>query len=146
MATYDSGTFATAPLLTDHKRADVELHRVDQAVPSYEGRLFLGRPDADRDTPLEEREGYVGSFFVFGKEECWGEDEEHCAPETGRKFDLRRPPNRYAKVRVRTPDGAVRRLAEGADNLTLHIVVVMPEDEERDDVLRFDRLSIITYV
>jgi hypothetical protein len=147
MATFDSDSFPAGPLITAYRRADVELHGVDQAVPSYEGRMFLNRPDADRTTPLSEDEGYIGSFFVFGKVECWGDDEEHCAPATGRKFDARRPPPRYAKVRVRTPEGVVRRLAErAAGDLSLHIVAVAPEAEERPDMLRFDRLSIVTYV
>jgi hypothetical protein len=152
MATFDSAAFSPEPLLAGYRRADVELHGVDQAVPSYEGRIFLNRPEADRETPLDHDAGYLGSFFVFGKVTCWGEDDDHCAvdPST-RKFDRRRNPTRYAKVRVRTPDGLVRRLAEQAgSDLRLNVVAVIPEREDYtqyrpEDVLRFDRLSIVTY-
>jgi hypothetical protein len=151
MATFDSGRFSAELLRSAHRRADVELHRVDQAVPSYEGRVFLNRPDATRETRLDPAEGFVGSFFVFGKGECWGDDDAHCAEPSDRKFDRRRAPTRYAKVRVRTPEGLIRRLAgEAEGELTLNIVAVVPRYQEgerhpAEDVLRFERVSIVTY-
>jgi hypothetical protein len=146
MATFDSPAFPAAPLRVRYRRADVELHRVDRAVPSYEGRVFLNRPDADRDTPRDPEHGYLGSFYVFGKVECWGEDEGHCAEPTTRPFDRRRPSLRYGKVRVRIPDGVLAGLVERAgDELTLHIVAVVAGREEAGDVLRFDRAAIVTY-
>jgi hypothetical protein len=151
MATFDSDSFPADRLLGDYSRADIELHGVDQAVPSYEGRVFLNRPDADRDTPLDPETGYLGSFAIFGKVECWGEAEEHCAQPAGRGFDRRRSPTRYAKVRVRTPEGLLaKRVAEAEGDLTLNVVAVIPErpdyrDYKPEDVLRFDRLSIVTY-
>jgi hypothetical protein len=151
MATFDSGAFSPGQLLAAHQRADIEFHGVDQAVPSYEARVFLNRPEADRDTPLDHDAGYLGSYFIFGKVDCWGEDEDHCADPSSRKFDRRRSPTRYAKVRVRTPEGLLRRLAEQAEGeLTLNVVAVIPEREDYakytpEDVLRFDRASIVTY-
>jgi hypothetical protein len=151
MATFDSAAFARATLLESYTRADVELHRVDLAVPSYEGRVFLNRPDADRDTPLDPGTGYLGSFSVFGKVECWGDSDDHCAQPDGGRFDRRRSPTRYAKIRVRTPDGLMRRLAGEADGeLTLNVVAVLPAREDYKaydpaDVLRFERLAIVTY-
>jgi hypothetical protein len=147
MASFHSSEFAAAPLQRGYRRADVELHRVDLAVPSYEGRVFMNRPDADRDTPLDSGHGYLGSFFVFGKVECWGEDEEHCGEPTARPFDRRRPSNRYAKIRVRIPDGVLQQLAARADgDLTVHVVAVVAGGEApAGDILRFDRLSIVTY-
>lgn len=147
MAAFASSGFAAAALRGGYRRADVELHRVDLAVPSYEGRIFVDRPEADRETPLDTEHGYLGSFFVFGKRDCWGEDEEHCAEPTTRPFDHRRPPNRYAKIRVRIRDGALQELATRADGeLTLHVVAAVTGDETpAGDILRFDRLSIVTY-
>lgn len=151
MATYDSDSFPAERLRGGYGRADVELHGVDQVVPSYEGRIFVNRPDADRETPLDTANGYLGSFFVFGKGECWGDDEEHCAQPDGRKFDRRRSPTRYAKVRVRTPDGLLAELAGRSEgDLTLNLVAVLPEEEGESeqspaDALRFERLAIVTY-
>lgn len=152
MATYDSDNFRLDALRAPHSRADIELHGVDQAVPSYQAHVFLNRPDAGPETPRDPDGGYLGSFSVFGKVECWGEDEGHCAQPDGRKFDRRRPPQRYAKVRVRTPDGLVARLAGAAagNEGTLNVVVVLPrtpayEDRKPEDVLRFERIAIVTY-
>lgn len=151
MATFDSESFPAERLRIGYTRADVELHGVDQAVPSYEGRVFLNRPDADRETPRDPDAGYLGSFYVFGKVECWGEDEDHCAQPQGRSFDRRRSPTRHAKIRVRTPEGLLARLAAEAEGeLTLNVVAVMPDREEYrryapEDVLSFRRLSIVTY-
>jgi len=151
MATWDSQPFSTQPLRAGYRRADVELQGVDQAVPSYEGRLFLNRAEADRETALAAEEGYLGSFHVFGKVFCWGEDERHCEQPDEREFDRRRYPNRYAKARVRTIDGLLRELvSKSGDQATLHIVAVLPEREDyaqykAEDVLRFERLSIVTY-
>jgi tyrosinase len=143
----DSDPFETAPLRHAFARADVELHRVDQVVPSFEGRLFVGNPEAGPETPLEDGSGYLGSFYIFGKVDCWGDEETHCDEPAPRKFDHRRPPNRYAKIRVRTRDGVLQRAAAGADALSLRIVTVLPaaSDTNPADVLRFDRVSIVTY-
>ncbi len=150
MATFDSQPIPTAGLRMGYRRADVELHGVDQAVPSYEGRVFVGNAEADEATARNEENGYLGSFFVFGKLECWGE-EGHCEPPERVAFDRRRDPTRWAKVRVRVPDGRLARVLEGAgDEAALSIVAVVPPhaDYERvrpADVLRFERLSIVTY-
>jgi hypothetical protein len=127
------------------------LHGVDLAVPSYEGRIFLDNPGADASTPLTDDERYVGSFHVFGKVDCWGEDDEHCAPATRRGFDRRRPPNRLAKVRLRTREGLLRGLLERlGDEATLNVVAVLPphpdyRERTPEDALRFERIAIVTY-
>jgi hypothetical protein len=150
MATFDSKPFARQPLATAYARADIEVHGVDQAVPSYEGRIFLNNAEADAETARDAAHGYLGSFFVFGKVECWGE-EGHCDEPDRREFDRRRNPTRYAKFRVKIPEGALaRRLEDAGDEVTLSVVAVLPEREEYKrfdpvDVLRFERLSIVTY-
>jgi hypothetical protein len=149
MATYDSNPVPTASLRGDYRRADLEFHNVDQAVPSYEARIFVDNQEADPETPLTEENRYLGSFFVFGKFECWGEP-GHCDEPTRTKFDRRRNPTRYAKIRVRTADGLVARLARDRDELTLNVVVVLPAHPDYAsldpaDALRFGRVSIVTY-
>jgi hypothetical protein len=150
VATFDSKPFSGQALRTPYRRADIELHGVDQVVPSYEGRVFLNNPEADPETPLDATNGYLGSFFIFGKVDCWGK-EGHCDEPADRKFDRRRVPTRHAKIRVRTPDGALAQLMDGADDeVTLNLVAVLPDTEEYkrfkpEDALRFERLSIVTY-
>ena len=148
MATFDSRPFSAQPLRAGYRRADLEFHGVDQAVPSYEARIFVDNPEADAGTPLSEDNRYLGSFFVFGKFECWG-DEGHCEEPVRTKFDRRRNPTRYAKIRVRTPEGRLAKVAAEADELTLNIVAVLPRHRDYEsldpaDALRFSRASIIT--
>jgi hypothetical protein len=149
MANFDSKPIPSGPLRTGYKRADVVFHEVDQAVPSYEARIFVDNPEADAQTAPTEDNRYLGSFFVFGKFECWGE-EGHCDEPVRTKFDRRRNPTRYAKFRVRTRDGALAKLAAGRDELTLNIVAVLPKHPDYEsvdpaDALRFSRVSIVTY-
>lgn len=151
MATFDSNPFPVGVLREGYRRADLEFHGVDQAVPSYEARVFLNNPGADAHTAKEEDSGYLGSFFVFGKVECWGE-EGHCEEPERRKFDRRRNPTRWAKFRVTVPEGRLQRLiARGeGDEMTVNVVAVLPDREDYRqydpaDVVKFRRLSIITY-
>jgi hypothetical protein len=150
MANFVSDPFPTEGLTGLFRRADVELHGVDQAVPSYEGRIFFNNPEANARTALDDSQGYLGSFFVFGKVECWGE-EGHCDDVGDRKFDHRRNPTRYAKTRVTVPRDRLARLVQDADGeATLSIVVVMPplqryESFDRAEILSFRRLSLVTY-
>ncbi len=148
MADFVSDPFDVGRLRSGVKRVDVELHQVDQAVPSYEGRLFWNNPDADRDTEPIETSGYLGSFFVFGKVYCWGEDEGHCHPASDRRFDRRRPPGRHGKIRITIPADRLPRLLEQAEQTaTLSVVAVQPSDapEGPTNLLRFARLSLIAY-
>jgi hypothetical protein len=39
---------------------------VEQAGPSFEGRVFVTAPDATDATPRTVEEGYLGSFHVYG--------------------------------------------------------------------------------
>lgn len=151
MADFVSEPFAVRVLAGSHRRVDIELGGVDQAVASYEGRLFLNNPEATRDTSRDEEHGYLGSFFVFGKVECWGEDEGHCQPASERRFDRRRPPGRHGKIRVTLADGRFERLvARAGDQATISVVAVRPQDlgaasASAGAPLRFGRLSVIAY-
>ena len=67
-------------------RADLIIYGLDHSGPSYEGRVFINNPKANRNTPQDSRHGYTGSYFVFGHGGCLG-DEGHC--------DLNRPSLRF---------------------------------------------------
>jgi hypothetical protein len=148
VADFTSAAFPRDALLGRYKRADLELHGVDQTSPSYEGRVFLSNPEADESTERTEENGYLGAFHVFGKAGCWGE-EGHCdEPPERRKFDRRRSPTRYAKVRLTLPENLREIVGKREGELTLSVVAAVPpgqKGETADEVLRFSRLSIITY-
>jgi tyrosinase len=153
----DDGAPATAPLTFDtaaleapHSTGDIELHGVDQVVPTFEGRIFAGNTDADADTPKDPDKGFVGAFTVFGKFECWGDDESHCRePEHRRKYDRRRVRLSRAKVRVPIDTKLAARHADGGE-LRLKIVPVLGNNPDYEDidpagVLSYERVSIVTY-
>jgi hypothetical protein len=48
------------------RRVELVFTGVEQAGPSFEGRVFLNRPDADERTPRTPEAGYAGSFHVYG--------------------------------------------------------------------------------
>jgi hypothetical protein len=50
----------------DVRHAELVFRGVEQAGPSFEGRVFLNRVDADESTPLTPDAGYAGSFHVYG--------------------------------------------------------------------------------
>jgi hypothetical protein len=147
VADFTSDPFPRDALLGPYKRADLELHGVDHTAPSYEGRVFLNNPEADETTERTADNGYLGAFHIFGKAGCWGE-EGHCdEPVGGRKFDRRRNPTRYAKVRLTLPADLRERVGQLGAELTLSVVAVVPGQpaESAEDPLRFRRMSIITY-
>ena len=47
-------------------RAELVFEGVEQAGPSFEGRVFVNNPDADAGTAPSPENGHVGSFFVYG--------------------------------------------------------------------------------
>src|SRR4051794_21421497 len=48
------------------KRADLVFTGVEQAGPSFEGRVFLNNPGADESTARDPESGYAGTFHVYG--------------------------------------------------------------------------------
>ena len=53
-------------------RADIEFEGLDHSSASYEGRVFINKPDADAGTPLNDP-AYAGSYFIFGHGGCLGD-------------------------------------------------------------------------
>lgn len=59
-------TITASPPSGGFRRADIVLEGVDQAGRSYEGRVFVNNPSADRATPRTPDSGYAGAFHVYG--------------------------------------------------------------------------------
>jgi tyrosinase len=126
-------------------RADLEFEGLERFGASYIGLVFLGNPEADETTPLDPDKGYAARFTVFGHAVCFG-DVGHCdVTERVSLFD-RNPEHPLTPVnitvqitkaleRVETPDVPVTVLAFSSN----------PEDAERQDILRFSRLTLVTY-
>lgn len=142
---------ATA-LDTEFARADIEFHGLDHASASYEGRVFLNKPDANESTPLHAPE-YAGSYFIFGHGGCLG-DVGHCDVIERRPFDPR-PPHPLTPTRKTViATDAIRRAFEGLEGantteLTVTVVPVIlsttPRVGRPDDLVKYDQVQIITY-
>jgi hypothetical protein len=137
---------------TEFTRADIEFHGLDHTTASYEGRVFLNKPDANASTPFDASE-YAGSYFIFGHGGCLG-DVGHCDVIERRPFDPRPPhpltPTRKALIATAAVRRALDALA-GRDRsqLTITVVPVVLSTTTRvgrpDDLVSYDRVQIITY-
>ncbi|HEX6652559.1 MAG TPA: hypothetical protein VF072_07435 [Thermoleophilaceae bacterium] len=104
----------------DADRADLVFRGVEQAGPSFEGRVFLNRPDADETTATTPEAGYAGSFHVYG----YGEHPPAGLAEEKRARGPDGPPAAPIEKRVRPDQAALRRaLGEGGE-LTVTVVPV----------------------
>lgn len=128
-------------------RADLRFLGVEHRGDSYQGRVFLDRPDATPGTPRELDAGYAGSFYVFGHGPCYG-DEGHCEVPQGpiHPFDYRRPHELNPQIMVVTITEALKRAAqEGKSEVGITVVPTNLRDEEVGDVLDFERVGLVTY-
>jgi hypothetical protein len=102
------------------KHAVLVFSGVEQAGPSFEGRVFLNNPEADENTARDAKSGYAGSFHVYG----YGT----AAPPAIAEAQARREAGRGAvapiEKRVRADESAVRAALEGSADLTVTVVAV----------------------
>lgn len=130
-------------------RADIEFDGVDHSGASFEARVFLNNPDANDSTAKTLESGYAGSFHIFGHGGCFGDDEGHCAVHPRRAYDPRpsHPLSPARKVVIATQ--AVRRALEQNPTTTITVVPIIMSLTERSDTentLKFDKVSITTYL
>ena len=113
-------------------RADLTFYGLDHSGASYEARVFLDRPDATADTPLDDP-GYAGSFAVFGHGGCFGE-EGHCQVRPAvTNFDRRMPHQLVPAVRVLTCTEHINRLiAENRATAAVTVVAVVRDSPLAD--------------
>ncbi len=150
-------TFTSEPIKIDLKnlenkfsRADLQFYGIDHSGASFEVRVFLDKEDADKDTPKDLNNKYVGSFSVFGHGGCFG-DAGHCElKKEPRTYDLRAShPLTLLFTRVIITEG-LRELIEAKKTefkVTLIPVITGGDPEMCDfvNVLKFQRLSLVTY-
>jgi hypothetical protein len=126
-------------------RADLELEGLERFGASYVGLVFLGNPEADETTSLEPAQGYAGRFTVFGHAVCFG-DVGHCdVVERVSAFD-RNPQHPLTPVNITVGiTDALKRVEEAQVPVTILAFSSNPDDAERQDILRFSRLTLVTY-
>ncbi len=129
-------------------RADLEFIDVDHSGASFEARVFINNPGANENTPATEDTGYAGSFSIFGHGGCFG-DVGHCEVHERRdEFDFR-PTHALApakKVVVATE--AITRAVQLKTDITITVVPIVKswtDKSDRDNVLKFDHINLVTY-
>lgn len=136
------------PLGKGFARADIEFDGVDHSGSTYEGRVFVNKPDADARTATTPANGYAGSYYVFGHGGCYG-DEGHCDVVVRGPYDPRPPhelsPTRKVVIATDAISGAVK----GGRSLTVTVVPVVMSTTDKvsaDEVVpSFTSVSVITY-
>jgi hypothetical protein len=147
-------THVTTPISTEcldaaFVRADLVFDGLDHSGPSFEARIFINNPDADETTELTAQNHYAGRFHIFGHGGCFG-DVGHCEVRgVPRPYDPRpaHPLTPMRKIVIAT-EALRREIKRSTKGLTLTIVPIVRSGTERCDyenVLKFERVSVVTY-
>jgi hypothetical protein len=129
--------------LRDARAAELIFTGIEQAGPSYEGRIFLSNPDADESTPLAPEEGYAGSFHVYG----YGHPAPPAIAEAKATRTVDAGPVAPIEKRVRVNETALRGALDRSDELTVTVVSIpvepdaAPERPFQDVEIVFDRAA-----
>ena len=142
--------FDTKKLDREFYRADIEIHNVDHSGPSYEGRVFLNNPNANINTAKNDKNNYAGSYYIFGHGGCYG-DLGHCdfIPER-RKYDFRQHSDVRPQYKSIEATDLIKKLGKKTNKFTITIVPVLygnskEESIPKTDIIKFDKIGIITY-
>jgi hypothetical protein len=121
------------------RRAELVFAGIEQAGPSFEGRVFLNNPDADEATPQTPEAGYAGSFHVYG----YG---EHAPPALAEEKAARgpeAPPVAPIEKRLHADDATLRRALEDSDELTVTVVGVPVEPDAPVPDRAFEEVVVV---
>jgi hypothetical protein len=130
-------------------RADLVFYGVDHSGPTYEARIFLDNARATDKTPLDPKNGYAGSYTVFGHGGCFGA-EGHCAPKDRYvdEYD-RRPPHPLTPLTVAvTITDALAGIKKR--KVRVHVVAVVRETKmgkspDASGIPPCDQVRLVTY-
>jgi hypothetical protein len=141
---FTSSPIELPPAARPFARADLIFYDVDHSGPSFEARVFMDQRGVSHGADSTHR-AYVGSFFIFGHNGCFG-DVGHCDIPTERDpFDLRPAHQLEPALRVLTVTDAVRGLIERDLDAAKVTVTAHTARNASDDVLAFDTVRLATY-
>jgi hypothetical protein len=141
---FSSDPIELPPADKPFERADLIFYGLDHSGPSFEGLVFLDPrgvgAGADRD-----HRAYVGSFYLFGHNGCFG-DVGHCdIPRQRDPFDLRPAHQLEPAIRVLTVTEPIEAaLGRGAEALKV-TVIARALGKAPNDVLAFETVRLATY-
>jgi hypothetical protein len=126
------------------ERADLIFYGVDHSGPSFEARVFFDPRGVSHGAGAGHR-AYVGSFFIFGHNGCFG-DVGHCdIPRERDPFDLRPAHQLEPALRVLTVTEVVRGLLERGLDEAKVTVTAHTAGKASDAVLGFETVRLATY-
>ncbi|HXQ89605.1 MAG TPA: hypothetical protein VN733_08195 [Solirubrobacterales bacterium] len=141
---FTSDPIELPPVSHSFDRADLILYGIDHAGPSYEARVFMDQRGVSHGADSTHR-AYVGSFFIFGHNGCFG-DVGHCDIPTERDpFDLRPAHQLEPAMRILTVTDAVRGLLERELDAAKVTVTAHTAGRASNDVLAFETVRLATY-
>jgi hypothetical protein len=128
-------------------RADLELVGLEKSGPSFVLDVFVGNPEADARTPHEITSGWAGTMPVFAHGDCWG-SRGHCDTPSGpiSAFD-RRLPHALTPVNLAMEITEAIRFLGPVEEVVVTILAqeADPDRAEREQILRFRTLMLVTY-
>ncbi|HZI69827.1 MAG TPA: hypothetical protein VFD60_01580 [Nitrososphaeraceae archaeon] len=131
----------------DFYQAVIEFYGVDCTGPSYEGKVFVNNPDADKNTPLDEKNGYVGSYHIFGNDGCWG-DKGHCEARVYRKYDSRKHSHIAPQYKFVDATKILKKYAKSKSKVKVTVLPRIGRDQnmsDTKDVVKCQRIRLTCY-
>ena len=125
----------------------IEFYGLDSTGPSYTGRVFLNNTKADENTPLNEASGYVGSYYIFGNDGCWG-DIGHCDPKIQRSYDSRVHSHISPQYQFIDATKALKKCVKSKTKFTVTVVPLIKVGQamsDTKDVVKCQRIRATCY-
>lgn len=130
-------------------RANLEFYDIDHFGISYEGRVFLNNPKATYTTTKTPKNGYVGSFHIFGHGGVCLGGKGHCTPPSKKQgaYDLRREHMMhpiFKSVKITEP---LKKIIKTRKDIVVTVVpILMGEDDTgMKSIFRFKKMTLVTY-
>ncbi len=132
-------------------KTTLEFHGINHSGPSYEARIFLNNKNANEKTAKTEKNGYAGSFYIFGHGgKCYG-GPGHCRippKDIADPYDNRRSHPLTPTFRYVTITKQLQKIAKKANKISVTVVPIPRSYNEMADfenLLQFEKLSLIIY-
>jgi ribosome-binding factor A len=126
-------------------KVEITFTNLDTSKDSYEARVFINNTSASHNTATSERNGYVGSLYVFGHgSSCFG-GPGHCSvQERDSMYDIRSSSPLSKCDHYLDVTESIRKFIKKSE-IVVTIVPILAKIEEMTDivnVLKIDGLSI----
>ena len=106
---------------------------MDHSGASYEGRVFLNKPDADENTSRDDKNNYAGSYHIFGHGGCFG-DVGHCDIKPRRPYDSRPEHPLTPALKVVVATNVLKKILKSTDTITVTIVPIIAKGGRMSNV------------